>query len=325
MGRVKKNVDSKGVEKLLGEPLKGRVIQSMGNRCNVQTAKGLIYKCAVRGNFRLKNQSATNPVVVGDLVELLPPQSPNELGMITAVLPRINYISRKAIAQQHREHILCANIDQALLIFTVDQPVTSYGFADRFLLITTAFDIPTRVIINKIDLIQGEASQEKLAEVIQVYKKVGFEVDCLSAVDPTYRDLALSLLKDKISFVGGHSGVGKSSLINLVEGELDLKTSEISTYSNKGTHTTTFAEMYPLEVGGYIIDSPGIKELGIANFTQEEVSHNFPEFFDRLEYCKFHNCLHLNEPGCAVKLALDAGEIPASRYKSYLSILEDIN
>ena len=305
--------------------MKGRVIQSMGNRCKVQTAKGLIYRCAVRGNFRLKSQSATHPVVVGDMVEFLLPPSPNELGMLMEVFPRRNYISRKAIAQQHREHILCANIDQALLIFTIDQPVTSFGFADRFLLITSAFDIPTRIIINKVDLIQEEASQKELAEVIQVYRKVGFEVDCLSAVDLTYRDLAISLLKDKISFVGGHSGVGKSSLINLVEGELGLKTAEISTYSNKGTHTTTFAEMYPLELGGYIIDSPGIKELGIANFTPEEVSHNFPEFFERLVDCKFHNCLHLNEPGCAVKLALETGEIPSSRYKSYLSILEDIN
>ncbi|MEM9720663.1 MAG: ribosome small subunit-dependent GTPase A [Bacteroidota bacterium] len=306
------------------DQLVGRVIQSTGRRCRVQTPDKAIYECAIRGKFRIQGLKSTNPVAVGDQVRIQTPTTSGELCLVIEVLPRKNYISRKAIAQQHKEHILCANIDQALLIFTIDQPVTSYGFADRFLLLTTTFDIPTKILVNKVDLLTTEASKDKLKEVQATYTQVGFEVVALSANDPAYRELALSLLKDQISFVGGHSGVGKSSLINLVEGTLALKTKEISDYSNKGKHTTTFAEMYPLEVGGFIIDSPGIKELGIANFSKEEASHNFPEFFERLEDCKFHNCLHLNEPGCAVKAALAEESIPKSRYQSYLSILEDI-
>ena len=325
MGKDRKKRESIPTGELEGvESLEGKVIQAMGNRCRVQTPDKEVHGCAVRGKFRQQGQAATNPVVVGDNVRFWPAVPPNELGLVHEVLPRSNYISRKAIAQQHREHVLCANIDQALLIFTIDQPVTSYGFADRFLLITTAFEIPTRILINKIDLLTEPEQKEKLQEVVEVYKKVGFEVETLSALDTDYREVATSLLKDKISFIGGHSGVGKSSLVNLVEGELELKTSEISSYSNKGQHTTSFAEMYPLEVGGYIIDSPGIKELGIANFNQEEVSHNFPEMFDLLPDCKFNNCMHLNEPKCAVKEAVSSGAIPTSRYRSYLSILEDM-
>ena len=304
--------------------LLGRVIQSTGRRCRVQTTDKKIYECAIRGKFRIQGLKSTHPVAVGDEVRIQLPTTGGELAVVVEVLPRKNYISRKAIAQHHKEHILCANIDQALLVFTIDQPITSYGFADRFLLLTTTFDIPTKILVNKVDLLSTEESKAKLQEVRDTYDTIGIEVVALSALDPTYRDLALALLKNKISFVGGHSGVGKSSLINLVEGTLDLKTKEISDYSNKGKHTTTFAEMHPLEVGGYIIDSPGIKELGIANFTKEEASHNFPEFFERLVDCKFHNCLHLNEPGCAVKEAIKKEEIPASRYRSYLSIIEDI-
>ena len=311
-------------EKQTGTQKTGRVIQSTGSRCKVQTAEKEIIECAVRGKFRIQGLKSTHPIAVGDMVRFLPPVPPEELGLVMEVLPRKNYISRRAIALTHREHVLCANIDQALLVFTVDHPVTSYGFADRFLLLCTTFDIPTRIILNKIDLLTHPEQKEKMEEVSRTYEAVDIEVIPIDSTDPAYREQALALLKDQITFVGGHSGVGKSTLVNLVEGKLNLKTTEISEYSNKGKHTTTFAEMYPLEVGGYIIDSPGIKELGIANFSKEEVSHNFPEFFARLSECRFNNCLHVNEPGCAVKAALESGEIPASRYKSYLSILEDI-
>ena len=189
-----------------GVSVEGRVIQAMGNRCRVQTPDKEIHSCAVRGKFRQKGQVATNPVVVGDTVRFWPAVAPNELGLVHEVLPRTNYISRKAIAQEHREHVLCANIDQALLLFTIDHPVTSFGFADRFLLITTAFEIPTRILINKIDLLLETEQKEKLREVIEVYEQVGFEVETLSALDTNYRQVATALLKDKISFIGGHSG-----------------------------------------------------------------------------------------------------------------------
>ncbi len=318
-------METRSDEKQSTLSLKGIVIQSTGRRCMVRAeASGQTYECAIRGKFRIQELNSTNPVAVGDWVtfQTFPGET---LGLVTDVLPRKNYILRKAVGQAHKVHILCANIDQALLIFTIESPTTSYGFADRFLLITTAFEIPTKIIINKVDLITEENQLRKLSEVRRVYEQVGFEVISLSSIDPSYKDQVQDLLVDKVTFVGGHSGSGKSTLINLVDTSYNIKTSDVSHYTSKGRHTTTYAEMYPLATGGYIIDSPGIKELGIASFDKADVSHNYPEIFSRLDQCKFNNCLHVNEPGCAVKAAVETGEIPASRYKSYLSILEEID
>ncbi len=304
--------------------IKGRVIQSTGRRCIVQVEGGQKYECAIRGKFRIQDINATNPVAVGDWV-IIQIHMGEGLGLVTELLPRNNYILRKAVAQAHKVHILCANVDQALLLFTVDYPATSYGFADRFLLITTAFEIPTKVVINKIDLLNQEEQLKKMDEVKGVYEKVGIEVIMMSSIDTSYREKVYKLLKDQVTFVGGHSGSGKSTFINLVDPNYNIKTSDISHYTSKGRHTTTYAEMYPLQGGGYIIDSPGIKELGIATFDKAEVSHNFLEMFTLLDQCRFNNCIHINEPGCAVKAAVELGEIPESRYQSYLSILAEID
>jgi len=308
----------------VSNPQKGIVIQSTGRRCKVRAEMGQVIECTVRGKFRIQNLPTTNPVAVGDWVIFL--QEPNEeLALITEILPRKNYILRKAVAQAHKIHVLCANIDQAILVFTVAHPTTSYGFVDRFLLITTAYEIPTKIVINKTDLINTAKQQDRLEEVIAIYTGIGIEVIQLSAIDPHHRAIALALFEGKVSFLGGHSGVGKSTLINLIDQSLAIKTAAISSNTQKGKHTTTHAEMHPLSVGGYLIDSPGIKELGIATFNKEDVSHNFPEMFKRLDECRFHNCLHVTEPGCAVKAAVDTGEIAQSRYDSYLSILEEID
>lgn len=290
----------------------------------MKTDQGDWYDCVIRGKFRLKGLNATNPVAVGDRVLFTPPGEQDDLGVITDLLPRHNYILRKAIAHGRKVHILAANVDQALLIFTVDYPPTSTGFANRFLLVAEAYEIPAKVIINKIDLLETPEEQARLQEVRDIYTQAGYEVVCLSALDTSYRETVLSLLKDKISFVGGHSGAGKSTLVNLVDPDLDIKTAAVSDYNRKGRHTTTYAEMHPLAVGGYIIDSPGIKELGLAGFEREEVRYFFPEMKARLQACRFSNCLHLNEPGCAVKEALATGEIHESRYDSYLRMLEEI-
>ena len=303
---------------------KARVIRSAGARCWVEMETGEIYMCAIRGKFRIQGINSTNPVAVGDWVRISLPDEQSELGLVQEVLPRNNYILRKAVAHGRRVHILCANIDQALLLFTLTQPATSMGFADRFLLITELYHIPAKVVINKIDLLTTPEEQEKLSAIHDLYESLGYEVIRTNAQDSAYRPQVEQLLTGQVSFVGGHSGSGKSTLINLLDPSLQLRTTEISSFSNKGQHTTTYTEMHPLQKGGYIIDSPGIKELGITQLSQQELSHYFPEMRERLEGCRFRNCLHINEPACAVKAALDAGEIAPSRYRSYLSILEDL-
>ncbi|MEL7532765.1 MAG: ribosome small subunit-dependent GTPase A [Bacteroidota bacterium] len=299
------------------------VIRSVGSSSRVQTAEGKIYDCIVKGKFRIKDLNTTNPVAVGDEVKFIVPEE-GELGVIQEILPRQNYILRKAISHQTRVHILAANLDQAIFLFTVDQPQTSTGFANRFLLVAEAYGIPIQFVINKVDILQSPESLARLAEVRAIYEAAGYPVTVLSALDSQYRESVETLLKDKRSFIGGHSGAGKSTLINLIDPDLDIKTSTISESTNKGRHTTTYAEMHPLSVGGYIIDSPGIKELGLVGFEIEEVGHFFPEMRERLPNCRFHNCLHHNEPGCAVKAAIEAGELHPSRYESYLKMLDEI-
>lgn len=304
--------------------MEGVVVRSVGSQTRVQTADEEQYECVVRGKFRIKGLNTTNPVAVGDRVRFLLPEQ-GELGVILELLPRKNYILRKAISHAKRVHILASNVDQAVLLYTIDQPATSTGFANRFLVTTEAYHIPTYIVINKLDLLTEPEQITKLKEIEDLYKQVGYPILKLSALDATYAPHIEALLKDKLTFIGGHSGSGKSTLINLIDPELDIKTSEISQYSNKGRHTTTFAQMHKLRIGGYIIDSPGIKELGLTDLERGELSHYFPEMRERLDGCRFHNCTHTNEPHCAILAAIETGEIHPSRYDSYLRMLEDID
>ncbi|WNJ16766.1 ribosome small subunit-dependent GTPase A [Pontibacter sp. G13] len=311
----------------MGDPSEwsaGTVIRSVGSSSRVLGDSGEWVDCVVRGKFRIQGINSTNPVAVGDRVHFMAPKEPEELGVITELLPRKNYILRKAATHNRKVHILCANVDQALLLFTIDFPTTSTGFADRYLVVTEAYDIPTKIVINKIDLLETEEQQARLAEVTDMYRNLGYEVIHISALDESYQDTVADLLVGKTSFIGGHSGSGKSTLINMIDPDLNLKTSEISEATTKGRHTTTYAEMHPLVTGGAIIDSPGIRELGLAQFEREELGHYFREIRDRMGECKFHNCLHLQEPHCAVKAAVESGEIHYKRYESYLRLLDEI-
>lgn len=305
--------------------IEGIVIRSTGTASiRVRTANHQQYDCIVRGKFRIAGLKSTNPVAVGDKVLFLLPTDQSELGVVTRVLPRQNYILRKAIAKTQQVHILCANIDQAVLLFTLEQPQTSLGFANRFLITAEAYHITPIIIFNKIDLLTSENQQAELKRISNVYKNIGYQVMHLSALDQQYQSKVSDLLADKVSFIGGHSGAGKSTLINLIDPDLNIKTATVSDYSQKGRHTTTYAEMYPLANNGYIIDSPGIRELGIVSFEENDLSHYFPEMRERLADCKFNDCLHLNEPQCAIKKALLAQEIHQSRYESYVKMLEEV-
>ncbi|MEO1449169.1 MAG: ribosome small subunit-dependent GTPase A [Bacteroidota bacterium] len=302
----------------------GTVIRSVGSSSTIRTVAGEVYTCVVRGKFRVKGVKSTNPVAVGDEVRFTPPEEGSEMGVITEVLPRHNYILRKAIAHSRKVHIMAANIDQALLVFTIDFPKTSLGFADRFLLVAEMFHIPAHIIINKTDLLTTPEHQARLQTVRDVYTTAGYPISEVSALSEEYQSTVQELLKDKVSLVGGHSGAGKSTLINLVDPDLDLKTGAVSTANTKGKHTTTYAEMHPLVDGGYIIDTPGIRELGLTNLEARELSHYFPEMATRLVDCKFGNCTHRQEPGCAIRQAVESGEIHPERYRSYLNLFVEL-
>lgn len=296
----------------------------MGAKCVVKANDtNEQYNCAVRGRFRIEGIKATSPVAVGDQVLFSPPET-GELGRVHKILPRKNYILRRAAIHYHKLHILCANIDQAILLFTIDQPVTSPGFADRFLVIAEAYHIPTIVIINKVDLLHTEEHFLQLDYYTQLYDNIGYTVKHVSALNPDHKTKVEEILKGKTTFIGGHSGAGKSTLINLIDPHLNIRTSEISSYTNKGRHTTTHSQMHPLSIGGYIIDSPGIKEMGLTDFQTHELSHYFPEMRAVINQCKFNDCKHINEPQCAVKAGLEDESISPIRYQSYLSMIEDI-
>ncbi|MEO0899220.1 MAG: ribosome small subunit-dependent GTPase A [Bacteroidota bacterium] len=308
----------------IGEVFKGRVIRSVGSTVRVQIENGEWYDCVIRGKFRIKGLKTTNPVAVGDEVMFSKPTEESEVGVVREVVERKNYILRKAIGHNHKVHILAANVDQAILIFTVDFPPTSTGFANRFLFITEAYDIPAIVLINKVDLLETPEHQERLTEVCHIYQQAGYQVEKVSALDTSYAEKIKNLFKDKITFIGGHSGAGKSTLVNLVDPDLDIKTAVVSDYNRKGKHTTTYAEIHPLKDGGFVIDSPGIKEFGLTGFDKYELRHYFPEMKARLNECRFNDCMHVNEPGCAVKAAVESGEIHPSRYDTYLRMLDEI-
>jgi ribosome biogenesis GTPase len=265
---------------------------------------------------------STNPVAVGYHVKII--KEDGDTGIITEILDRKNYIIRKSVNLSKESHIIAANIDQAIIVATVAQPRTSLGFIDRFLCVAEAYSIPAVVVLNKIDLYEDDELKSAHQSYKDIYCKANYPVYEVSAVTKDGLDKVKELLKDKVSLVFGHSGVGKSTFLNAIQPDLELKTGEISEVHSKGKHTTTFAEMFRLNIGGDVIDTPGVKEFGLVNMDKPEISHFFPDIFEVSESCRFGNCLHQNEPGCAVKAAVESGIISESRYTSYLSILESL-
>lgn len=284
---------------------------------------GDIIDCRIVGKFRLDGIRLTNPVAVGDEVEVQIEEEEGA-GTIRNILPRRNYVVRQSPRKKHDLHLLASNIDQAVVIVTIIQPNLKQGFIDRFLLMTEPYNIPTVVVFNKSDL-YGEEELAVFEYLKEIYEAIGYQVLLVSAITGEGTEEFRTLLRDKTTLIGGQSGVGKSTLINNIQPQLDLRIGELSDASGKGQHTTTFAEMHELDFGGYIIDTPGIKTLSFNNLEPMDAAHNFREFFETSEDCRFGgNCLHRDEPGCAVKEAIEEGRISELRYMNYLAILEEI-
>ncbi len=300
---------------------KGLVIKSTGSWYTVKKEDGTQLECKIKGIFRLEGTRTTNPVAVGDRV-MIHSERTGGHGVINEILPRKNYIIRRSSNLSRKYQIIAANIDQALLVITRVAPETPFEFIDRFLASAEAYRIPVTLIINKMDL-YNEGMQKEVAQWKQMYEQIGYPCLETSVVKGKNIETFRNLLKDKINVISGKSGVGKSSLINAVDPELQIKTEEVSSHHKTGKHTTTFAEMHPLVFGGYVIDTPGIKGFGVIDMEREEIYHFFPEIFRFSKGCKYYNCLHINEPNCAVIEALKSGKISPSRYKSYLSLLEN--
>ena len=301
----------------------GIVYKSTGSWYIVRTDEGVFYKCRIKGKFRIKGIKSTNPVAVGDEVEFEIEGGGDEiLGVITKISKRRNYIIRKSVNLSKQTHIIAANIDQAFLMITLSNPKTYTIFIDRFLATAEAYDIPAILLFNKIDTYTAD----ELAEVkylAELYRKIGYTCIGLSAITGENVAKIKELMLRKTSMFSGHSGVGKSTLINKLEPTLDIKTAEISEQHLQGQHTTTFAEMFDLSFNARIIDTPGIKGFGIVDMKKEEIGDYFPEFFALKGDCKFNNCLHLEEPQCAIKEALENDEVAWSRYKSYVQMVTE--
>ncbi len=297
--------------------MQGLVIKSTGSRYLVRSG-GNTYDCVLKGKLRLEGRKTTNPIAVGDQVDF--EIETNGEASIKNIHPRRNYIIRKSINLSKQAQILASNLDQAVLIATLVSPRTSLGFIDRFLITAEAYGIPAKIIFNKSDLLDEE--QKKIQkEIMDLYSGIGYSCYEVSSYNKEEVEQLKSVFKDQMTLIAGHSGVGKSTFINALEPGLNLKTGEISSAHSKGMHTTTFAELHELSFGGSIIDSPGIKELGLVEMKKEEVGHYFPEIRKYMNDCRFNNCLHVNEPKCAVLEAVENGEISEARYVSYLGIL----
>jgi len=299
--------------------MQGIVHITTGSWYRVITPDGERFECKIKGSFRIKGIKTTNPIAVGDVVDfdLLPD---GKTGLITNIHERKNCIIRRSVNLSHQSHIIATNIDRAFLVTSLFQPRTPFGFIDRFLVTAEAYFIPATIIFNKVD-IYDEESFALLEMAQKIYSKVGYECRIISALRGDGVDDLRGFLADKTSLFSGNSGVGKSALINALDSNLQIKTAEVSGYHQKGRHTTTFAEMHRLENGGLIIDTPGIKEFGMVDFSKSEVALFFPEMKSLLHQCKFSNCTHVHEPGCAVKYAVSEHRVHPQRYKSYLNIL----
>ncbi len=300
---------------------KGLVTRSTGSWYEVKDmGDEHIWQCRLKGKFKVLGLKVTNPIAVGDFVNFEIEDEKENFGTIVEIEPRDNYVIRSSVHKTGHGHLIAANVDQAVLIATLVFPKTSLGFIDRFLVSIETFRIPGVIIFNKLDLISEEIIPF-LEELMELYTSLGYTCLATSAKDGAGLDEFQSLLKGKTSLVSGHSGVGKSTLVNAIAPGLDLKTQEVSTFANKGVHTTTFAEMFEIAQDTFIIDSPGIKELGLVEMSPEDIMHSFPEMRALLNQCKFNNCRHINEPGCVVKEYVMEGSIAISRYESYLSMV----
>jgi ribosome biogenesis GTPase len=299
---------------------KGIILKSTGSSYKVLIDGGNIIDCSVKGKLRIKELRITNPIAVGDNV-LFEIDLKNNSGIITEVADRRNYILRKATNLSKHSQIIAANIDQVFLMITIILPETPVEFIDRFLITAEAYRVPAKIIINKTDLYKDE-DIAKMEYLDAMYSKIGYECIRLSLKDQTNLEALKLLMKDKVSLISGNSGVGKTTLLNSFYPDLNLKTAEISDYHKQGKHITTFPEMHKMPFGGFVIDTPGIRGFGVVDMKKNEIYHFFREIFKMSKDCRFNNCLHLDEPGCAVRKAVETGEIDFLRYKSYLNILD---
>lgn len=299
------------------------VYKSTGSWYIIRDDAGRFYNARIKGKLKISDITSTNPVAVGDIV-IAEPEQGEETMVIREICERRNYINRVSPHNKNQHHIVASNIDQSLLFATLKDPKTSFGFIDRFLVVCEAYHVPAIVVFNKTDLYRNK-ELELLEEAMEIYEPVGYKIMAMSLAANSGVEEVAAQLKDKTTLLSGHSGVGKSSFINHILPEVSLKTQDVSGWSGKGMHTTTFAEMFDLPGGGRIIDTPGIREMGLVDISREELSHYFPEMQRLIGQCQFNNCLHVQEPGCAVKEALESGEIHEERFVSYLKILDSIN
>lgn len=304
--------------------MKAIVYKSTGSWYTVKDEKGQWHNARIKGVFKIDDITSTNPIAVGDEVDIDVEDENENTAIITKIHTRRNYINRQSPRVKHQHHIVAANIDQCLLVATLKEPKTSQGFIDRFLVATEMYHVPAGIVFNKSDLYKKK-EQDKFEQWKQMYEAIGYKVFLVSVKNREGIDEVQKALENKITLFSGHSGVGKSSLLNTILPGLQLKTQDVSGWSGKGMHTTTFAEMYDLPFNGAIIDTPGMREFGLVDVSRQELSHYFPEMRNRLNDCQFNNCQHINEPGCAIKNAVIDGAISEDRYVSYVNILESIN
>ncbi len=303
--------------------MQATVYKSTGSWYFVKNEKGESFNARLKGKFKIDNISSTNPIAVGDSVTI-ENETDSESIVIAEIHKRNNYINRVSPHNKNQQHIVASNLDQSLLFATIKEPKTSLGFIDRFLITAEAYHVPAIIVFNKIDLLKPK-DEEYLNYVKSIYEKIGYKIVEISLEKRIGLEELTQLLKDKTTLITGHSGVGKSTFINYLFPEFKLKTQDVSNWSGKGMHTTTFAEMFDLSFGGKIIDTPGIRELGLVDIEKQELSQYFPEMRALLNDCQFNNCMHINEPDCAIKNAVSNNNIHSDRYYSYLNILESIN
>ena len=303
--------------------MKATVYKSTGSWYVVKGEDGFTYNARIKGKFKIEGITSTNPIAVGDHVAIEMENEGEGSVVIHTIVDRKNYITRQSPHNKHQHHIVASNLDQSLLFATLKDPKTSQGFIDRFLVTSEAYHIPSIIVFNKSDLYRKK-EEEKFEEVKNIYEAIGYKVMAMSVEKNIGVDEVKELLKDKVTLLSGHSGVGKSSFINMVFPDLKLKTQDVSGWSGKGLHTTTFAEMFDLPFGGKVIDTPGLREFALMDISKQELSHYFPEMLALINDCQFNNCMHINEPGCAIKASVNSGGIATDRYVSYLTILETI-
>ena len=303
--------------------MRGLVYKSTGSWYSVKTQDNKQFDCRIKGKFRLDDIKSTNPIAVGDYVDFeVEKNSDVETGVIHNICERKNYVLRKSVNLSKQTHILASNIDVVFLIITISSPVTSTNFIDRFLLTSNAYSIKTILLFNKIDLL-NKTELIILNKLTKIYSDIGYDCHEISAKNQVNLDKVQSIMKDNVSMFGGHSGVGKSTLINSLQPNLNLRTKNISIQHSQGQHTTTNAELYDLDFGAKIIDTPGSRGFGIVDFEKSDIKNYFPEFYKLINQCKFNDCMHVNEPKCIIKKFVEEGQIALSRYENYLQILED--